>query len=260
VAGEVVAVGEGCRFQVGQRIAGTASRGGFAEYATLPGDISYVLPDGIPETDGVALLNAYQTSWIGLKYHGRVQPGDFLLVHGAAGAVGMAAVQIGKRMGATVIATAGSAEKLAACRAHGAAHGINYVTDDFTEAVLDFTGGHGADIIYDPVGGDVFDASRRCIAFRGRLVVVGFTSGRIPEIAANRMLLRCFAVDGFTLHGYRKHRPELLEECQSEIFRLYGEEDMKPVLHQVLPISRLPEAFDQIQQRKSIGKIVVVPG
>ena len=100
----------------------------------------------------------------------------------------------------------------------------------------------------------------RCIAFRGRLVVVGFTSGRIPEIAANRMLLRCFAVDGFTLHGYRQNRPELLDECQHEIFRLYREEHMKPAIHEVLPMSELLRAFEQIQQRKTIGKIVLVPG
>ena len=259
VAGEVVAVGADSRFQVGQRVAGTAARGGFAQYATVPDDISYAVPDGMPGPDAVALLNAYQTSWIGLKHHGRVQPGEVLLVHGAAGALGLAAVQIGKQMGATIIATASSAEKLEACRRHGADHGINYVEENFPEQVMELTQGHGADVIYDPVGGDVFDASRRCIAFRGRLVVVGFTSGRIPEIGANRMLLRCFAVDGFTLHGYRKHRPDLLDECQREIFRLYKEENMKPAIHEVLPLSRLPEAFALIHSRKSIGKIVCVP-
>ena len=259
VAGEVVAVGAGCRFEVGQRVTGTAVRGGFGQFATVPDDITHAIPEGMPDTDAVALLNAYQTSWIGLKHHGRVQPGEVLLVHGAAGALGLAAVQIGKRMGATVIATASSAEKLEACRQQGADHGINYSSEDFTEAVMEFTKGHGADVIYDPVGGDVFDASRRCIAFRGRLVVVGFTSGRIPEIAANRMLLRCFAVDGFTLHGYRNNRPDLLNECQQEIFRLYREEEMKPAIHDLLPLSHLPEAFALIQNRKTIGKIVCVP-
>ncbi|MCZ6627295.1 MAG: NADPH:quinone oxidoreductase family protein [SAR324 cluster bacterium] len=260
VAGEVVAVGENCPYQVGERVAGTAGRGGFAEYAILPGDITYRLPEGMPDTDGVAMLNAYQTSYIGLKHHGRVGKGDYLLVHGAAGALGLAAVQLGKHMGATVIATASSAEKLDACKRHGADHLINYSTDDFVEAVQDVSKGHGADVIYDPVGGDVFDASRRCIAFRGRLVIVGFTSGRIPEIATNRMLLRCFAVDGFTLHGYRQHQPHLLEEGQAELFRLYREHGLRPAIHEVMPIGELARAFELIQNRKTIGKIVLVPG
>ena len=259
VAGEVVAVGKGSPFQVGERVAGTGTRGGFAEYATLPGDITYRIPAGMPDSDAVAMLNAYQTSYIGLKHHGRVGPGDFLLIHGAAGALGLAAVQLGKRMGATVIATAGSPEKLAACKAQGADHAVNYVADDFVEAVNEITGGHGADVIYDPVGGDVFDASRRCIAFRGRLVVVGFTSGRIPEIGTNRMLLRCFSVDGFTLHGYRQHQPHLLEEGQAELFRMYTEDGLRPAIHEVLPISQVVAALEVIQNRKSIGKIVVVP-
>lgn len=259
VAGEVVAVGAGSRFAVGQRVAGRALRGGFSQYATVPNDITHVIPDEMGDVDAAALLNSYQTSWIGLKHHGRVQPGDVVLVHGAAGALGLAAVQIAKRMGATVIATASSAEKLAACKKYGADHGINYVEEDFCEGVMEFTKGHGADVIYDPVGGDVFDASRRCIAFRGRLVVVGFTSGRIPEIGVNRIMLRCFSVDGFTLHGYRAHRIDLLDECQQEVFRLYKEEDMKPVIHEVLPLARLPEALSLIEQRKSIGKIICVP-
>ncbi len=127
-------------------------------------------------------------------------------------------------------------------------------------AVEEFTGGHGADIIFDPVGGDVFDRSRRCIAFNGRLVVVGFASGRIPEIPVNRMLLRTFSVTGFTLHAYKRHAPAQLEQAQSELFRLYSQSRIKPVLDRVLPLARLPEALERVERRQSIGKVIVVPG
>ena len=258
-AGEVVAVGADCPFQPGERLMGSAPNGAYAEYVLMPADVPTRIPDGMPAEDAAAFLNAYMTAYAGVVYQGRVRAGDVLLVHGAAGGVGLAAVQVGKALGATVIATASSAEKLAACRAQGADLGIDYTQEDFVQAVLDFTHGHGADIVYDPVGGDVFDQSRRCIAFDGRLVVVGFASGRIPEIAANRMLLRTFAVTGFTLHAYRKHRPDLLEQAQAHLFRLYGEGKIKPVISHRLPLARLLEALELVEQRRAIGKILLVP-
>jgi len=258
-AGEVVAAGEDCPFQPGQRIMGMAPRGAYAEYAVIPAEAASPTPDGMPDDDAAAFLNAYQTAYAGVVYQGRLQRGDVLLVHGAAGGVGLAAVQVGRALGARVIATASSTEKLAACRAQGAHHAIDYTKEDFVQAVLDFTDGHGADIIYDPVGGDVFDQSRRCIAFDGRLVVVGFASGRIPEIAANRMLLRTFAVTGFTLHGYKKHRPDLLSKAQEHLFQLYGEGKIKPVISHRLPLDRLIEALQLVEGRQVIGKVVLLP-
>ncbi len=259
LAGEVLAVGEGCKFKVGDRVMGVAARGAFAERAVLPDDMSFRVPEGMDVRDGAAFLNAYQTSYMGLKYHGRLAPGEVLLVHGAAGALGLAAVQLGKIMGARVIATAGSGVKTEACCRYGADHAINYSRDNFAEAVQDITEGHGADVIYDPVGGDVFDNSRRCIAFLGRLVVVGFTSGRIPELAANRLLLRGFSATGFTLHGYRTHRPELLDQGQEELFRLYREEGLRPAIFAERPMGELPQALADVENRKVIGKIILVP-
>jgi NADPH:quinone reductase len=258
-AGEVVAAGAGCPFAPGTRIMGMAPRGAYAEYALLPADVCLATPPAMPDDEAAAFLNPYQTAYAGVVYQGRVQPGDVLLVHGAAGGVGLAAVQVGRALGATVIATAGSPEKRAACLAQGAHHAIDYKAEDFVQAVLDYTHGHGADIIYDPVGGDVFDRSRRCIAFDGRLVVVGFASGRIPEIAANRMLLRTFSVTGFTLHAYKQHRPDLLTQAQQHLFRLYAEGRIKPVISQRLPLARLVEALELVQGRRVIGKVVLVP-
>lgn len=258
-AGEVVAVGADCPLRPGQRVMGTGPRGAYAQYALMPCDVATPVPEGMPMDDAAAFLNAYQTSYLGVVNQGRLQPGDWLLVHGAAGGVGLAAVQIGKALGARVIATASSAGKLAVCREQGAELAIDYTQEDFVQAVLDHTGGHGADIVYDPVGGDVFDKSRRCIAFDGRLVVVGFASGRIPEIAANRMLLRTFSVTGFTVHAYKEHRPDLLAEALSHLFRLYAEGRIKPLISQRLPLARLPEALEVVEQRNAIGKVIIVP-
>ena len=194
----------------------------------------------------------------GWPIRGRLKPGGGLLVHGAAGGVGLAAIQIGKALGAIVIATAGSGEKIAACLAQGADHAVNYEEVDFVEAVMELTGGHGADVIYDPVGGEVFTKSRRCIAFDGRLVVVGFASGQIPEIAANRMLLRTFSVSGFTLHAYQKHRPDLLEKSEQALMDFYREGKIDPVVSAVLPMSQLIGGLNMLEDRKSIGKVVLV--
>lgn len=258
-AGEVVAVGPESRFRPGMRIMGRGLEGTFAEYCLMDTDAVQEIPEGMSDTQAAAFLNAYQTAYVGLAYQGRLQAGDVLLVHGAAGGVGLAAIQIGKALGATVIATAGSAEKLAACKAHGADHAINYVADDFVEAVQEITAGHGADVILDPVGGDVFDRSRRCIAFDGRLVVVGFTSGRIPEIAVNRILLRTFSVTGFTLHAYQKHRPDLLERAQEELVRLFHAGQVTPAVTTVLPMRQAVEGLEKVESRRSIGKVIVVP-
>lgn len=259
VVGEVVAVGRDSQLREGERIMSTNPFGAYGEYTRVEEKISYRVPNEISDVEAAAFSNAYQSSYIGLVHHGQLNKGEFLLVHGAAGALGLAAVQIGKLLGATVIATASTEEKLQACRRHGADHAINYRQDSFVDAVIEFTGGHGADVIYDPVGGDVFDMSRRCIAFRGRLVVAGFTSGRIPEIKANRLLLRTFTLTGFSLDGYLKHQPHLLDEAQEELFRMYTRAGLKPVISQVMPFAALKRAMELVESRQSIGKVVVLP-
>ena len=257
--GEVVAVGGQCDLRPGMRIMGRGLSGTFAEYALMDAEAVRPVPEGMSDAQAAAFLNAYQTSYVGLAYQGRLKPGEVLLVHGGAGGVGLAAIQIGKALGATVIATVSSGEKMAACRAQGADHAVNYEEVDFVEAVLDLTRGHGADVIYDPVGGEVFTKSRRCIAFDGRLVVVGFTSGQIPEIAVNRMLLRTFSVSGFTLHAYKKHRPDLLEKSERALMDFYQEGKIAPVISEVLPMSQLIAGLKKVEARKSIGKVVLVP-
>jgi len=257
--GEVVAAGPESTLRPGMRIMGRGLSGTLAEYALMDPTAVQPVPEGMSDVQAAAFLNAYQTSYVGLAFQGRLKAGEVLLVHGAAGGVGLAAIQIGKALGATVIATAGSAEKIAACLAQGADHAVNYEEVDFVEAVLELTGGHGADVIYDPVGGDVFTKSRRCIAFDGRLVVVGFASGQIPEIAANRMLLRTFSVSGFTLHAYKKHRPDLLEKSEQALMDFYQEGKIAPVVSTVLPMSQLIEGLKMVEARKSIGKVVLVP-
>jgi NADPH2:quinone reductase len=259
LAGTVVAAGRGSPWPVGARVMASLARGAFAELALVEGPNVYAVPDGMPDTEAAAMLNPFQTAYIGLVHQAGLHPGEVLLVHGAAGGVGLAAVQIGAALGARVIATVGSAEKAEACRQNGAEAAIDYRQEDFVTVVNGLTDGRGADVIFDPVGGDVFDASRRCIAFRGRLVVVGFTSGRIPELKINRVLLRNFSVTGYTVHGYRENQPALVAQAQDDLVRLYGEGRIRPVVSRVLPLSALKEALALVEERQVIGKVVVVP-
>lgn len=186
--------------------------------------------------------------------------GEYLLVHGGAGGVGTAAIQIGKALGAKVIATAGSSEKLEICRQCGAEFLINYKTDDFVEKVKEYTAGNGADVIYDPVGGDVFDRSTKCIAWEGRILVIGFTSGRIPEIRANKVLLKNMSVIGLWWGNYRLHNPKLIEETQRQLYLMYEEGAIKPIIHSALGFTDLPVALGLLENRKSYGKVVIKVG
>lgn len=258
-AGEVLAAGPECPFAPGTRIMGRALSGALAEQALMDSAACRPVPAGMADASAAAFLNAYETSYVGLALQGRLREGETLLVHGGAGGVGLAAIQIGRALGARVIATASGAEKLAVCRREGAELAIDYSQEDFVQAVLDHSGGRGADVIYDPVGGDVFDRSRRCIAFNGRLVVVGFASGRIPEMPANRVLLRTFYLTGFTLDAYQRHRPDLLASARQALETLYREDRIAPVVHARLPMERLVEGLEMIESRRVIGKVVLAP-
>src|SRR5437879_12818499 len=189
ISGEVNSAPAGSGLKKGDRGAripdsGGLTRGGYAELADAAPTTVHRLPDAMPFDDGAAFTLVYQTAWFGLHRRANLQPGETLLVHAGAGGVGSAAIQLGKAAGATVIATAGSDEKTAVCTSLGADHVINYKTHDFAEDVKTITGGRGADVVFDPVGGDVFDRSTKCIAFEGRIVGIGFTSGRIPQAVA----------------------------------------------------------------------------
>lgn len=257
IAGEVVEAGPGCRRAPGDRIVGPPLTGGFADFALVDGEDTYVLPDGVDPVHAAAMLVTYQTSHVALFRRGGLRAGETLLVHAGAGGAGTSSIQLGRRAGARVIATAGGADKLTVCRNAGADEVIDYRAEDFVERVREFTGGHGADVIYDPVGGDVFDGSTRCIAWEGRLLVIGFASGRIPEIAANRILLKNISVVGVNWPEYRVRDPQVLAAAQEDIWAGYREGALIPVIWKTLPFEAVTEALAAIEDRASYGKIVI---
>src|SRR4051794_16126401 len=247
--------------ETGQRVLGSPSGGpgAFAEYALMDADAAWPVPEGMPDEKAASLYLTYQTGYVGLHRRANLQAGEWLLVHAGAGGVGTAAIQLGKAAGAKVIATAGGARKVEVCRQLGADHAIDYTTEDFVSVVKEVTGGHGADVIYDPVGGDVFDKSRRCIAFEGRLVVVGFTSGRIPEAPANHLLVKNYSVVGLHWGLYRTMDPPRIGMVHEELDRLWAEGHIDPLVSQALPLEEAPQALKSLADRSTVGKVVLVP-
>jgi NADPH2:quinone reductase len=247
--------------ETGQRVLGSPSGGpgAFAEYALMDAAAAFPVPEGMPDEKAASLYLTYQTGYVGLHRRAHLQSGEVLLVHAGAGGVGSAAIQLGKAAGATVIATAGGERKVEVCRQLGADHAIDYTSEDFVAAVKDVTNGRGADVIYDPVGGDVFDQSRRCIAFEGRLLVVGFTSGRIPEAPANHVLVKNYSVVGLHWGLYRKHDPALFGTVHEELGRLWAKGDIDPLVSQALPLDQAPEALKALASRSTVGKVVLLP-
>jgi NADPH2:quinone reductase len=260
VVGEVVEVGQGGVLAPGQIVMATPRTGGYAEFALVDEDGSYVVPAGVDPRHAAVMLVTYQTSHVALFQRGRLRAGEWLLVHGGAGGAGTSAIQLGKRAGAKVIATAGGATKLDICRRCGADEVIDYRAEDFVERVRDITGGRGADVIYDPVGGDVFDGSTRCLAWEGRLLVVGFAGGRIPEIAANRILLKNIDIVGVNWPDYRVRDPGVLVTAQQDIWNGYLGGDLVPVIWKTLSLESVPEALAAIESRESYGKIAISVG
>lgn len=255
-AGEVVASGDSCPLQVGERVM-TSNAGAFAEYMIAPQNATYRLPEKMSYEDAAAFQLIYQTSYFALVHRAGLKKGEILLVHGGAGGVGTAAIQIGKALGAKVIATAGSSEKLEVCRQCGAELLINYKAEDFVDKVNEFTDGNGADVVYDPVGGDVFDRSIKCIAWEGRILVIGFTSGRIPEIRTNKILLKNISVVGLWWGNYRLYNPQLIEDTQERLYQMYNEGEIKPMIHSAMDFIELPAALELLENRKSYGKVVI---
>jgi NADPH2:quinone reductase len=247
--------------ETGQRVIGSPSNGpgAFAEYALMDTANAWPVPDGMTDEKAASLYLTYQTGYVGLHRRANLQPGEWLLVHAGAGGVGTAAIQLGKAAGAKVIATAGGPRKVEVCRELGADHVIDYTADDFVPIVKEVTAGHGADVIYDPVGGDVFDKSRKCIAFEGRLVVVGFTSGRIPEAPANHLLVKNYSVVGLHWGLYRKHDPAVFGQVHEQLTRLVEEGTIDPLVGEVLPLDQAPQALAKLADRSTVGKVVLVP-
>ncbi len=257
VCGEVVAVGDGAGIEPGTRVVAHPDHGGMAEVVVTSAERAFAIPDEIDDLTGAALTITYQTGWFGLYRQARLQPGETLVVHAGAGGVGSAAIQLGKAAGATVVATAGGTEKVRTCEALGADLAIDYTADDFVARVKEATAGRGADVVYDPVGGDTFDASRRCLAFEGRLVTVGFTSGRIPEAPANHVLLKNYSVVGVHLDQYYAWAPKAVQECHDDLVRLHAEGRIDPLVAHRHGFDEAPHALTSLGTRATRGKVVL---
>jgi len=260
LAGVVREVGAGVEgFAPGDRVLASVPLGAFAERAAVPAAGAWRMPEGLSFEAGAALPIVYPTSHVALVLRAALRAGETLLVHAAAGGVGIAAVQIGKALGARVIATAGGAEKLAVARRAGADVAIDYDAGEWVEAVRAATDGRGADVIYDPVGGDVFDASLKCIAWNGRLLVIGFASGRIPEVKLNRVLLKNISLVGLHWGAHALHQPERIAETMAALLALQREGKVEPVIYRTYPLAELPAALEALGSRQSYGKVVVAP-
>ncbi len=254
-AGDVVAVGGGVTaFKAGDKVI-TSRLGCFAEEIVTPQHLVYPLPVPFDYAQGAAFPAAYLTAYVALVRRGHLELGETLLVHGAAGGVGLAAVDVGKLLGAQVIATASTEEKRAFLKTYGADHVLP--PSGFREAVKQLTGGKGADVIYDPVGGDVFDESVRSIAFDGRLLIIGFTSGRIPTVPVNMPLIKGFSVVGVRAGEYGRRFPEKGAENIRAVHAWASVGKLRPHVCASFPLARTREAFAMLQTRKVIGKVVV---
>jgi len=260
IAGIVSAVGSDVtNVRVGDRVLSAPGIGAFAEQALAPAAAVWRMPDAMSFEEAAGVPIVYPTSWAALVLRAQVQPGETVLVHAAAGGVGLAAVQIAVALGARVVATAGGAEKLAVAREAGAEIAIDYGEDDWVDRVRDATGGRGADVIYDSVGGDVTDKSLKCIAWNGRLLVIGFASGTIPAVKLNRVLLKNVSLVGLHWGAYAVHEPARVAEAFRALFRLYDEGQIAPKVHGTYPLERLPDALAALGGRRTWGKVVVTP-
>jgi NADPH2:quinone reductase len=235
--------------------------GGMADRSLVAAKDAFVVADDPPATDLAAMLLTYQTAWVGLHRRAALRAGETLLVHAGASGTGSAAIQVGKAIGARVVATAGGAEKVAACRDLGADEVVDYAPLEgpgaLVEAMRAAVGKRGADVVWDPVGGDVFDASRRCVAFEGRLVVVGFASGRIPDAPANHLLVKNYSVVGLHWNLYQLYDRGVIDAAQEQIMRGYADGSLRPLVGSVRPLEEAPAALADLAGRRVLGKAVL---
>ncbi len=258
VAGRVETVGpEVTRVSPGQRVLGLTDGGGYAEVAVARESDVFAIPDSMDAATAAGFPITYGTAHGGLVWRAGLQPGETLLVHGAAGGAGLAAVEVGKALGARVIATAGGPDKLAIAQAHGADALIDYKTQDLRAEVKALTEGRGVDVVFDPVGGDVFDASLRSVAWGGRLLVIGFAGGRVPQIPANHLLVKNVAAIGFYWGSYRSRAPELLKEEFDALFAWFEAGKLDPHVSHRFDLAQAAEAMALLSERRSTGKVVL---
>ena len=258
VGGIITSVGAGIQdFSVGDRVMATPGIGGLAEQVAVKADGLRKIPDSMDFKTAAGFAMIYTTSYYALKQRAQLQPGETLLVLGASGGVGLAAVELGKLMGAKVIAAASSDEKLDFVNRLNPDALLNYGDGELKERVKELTGGAGADVIYDPVGGDLFDQSCRCINWNGRLLVIGFTSGRIPEYKANLALLKGSSMVGVFLGRFRKEEPAEYEKNFAELLDMYDAGKLKPIVTESFAMTDFVDAFNVFTERKVMGKVTL---
>ncbi len=249
---------EASTFKVGDYVICTPRIGAYAEIVVTAENNCFHLPRSFDFVTGAAFMAAYKTAYVGLITRGGLQAGETLVVHGASGGVGLAAVELGKHLGARVIATGSDAQKLRAAADKGADHLIDLSVGGFRQRIKTLTDGRGADVIYDPVGGDVFDESMRCIAPLGRILIIGFASGRFPAAPVNQVLIKQISLIGVRAGEYGRQNPAAGLSVHAELLTLATSGVLKPHIHRVFPFECLAEAFAEISSRRVIGRNVVV--
>jgi len=258
VAGRVAALGAGvASFRVGDRVIAMTGQGGYGEVALAPASRTVALPDEIGWVEGAAFPIAYGTSHLGLAHRARLQPGETLLVLGASGGVGLTAVELGKLMGARVIAVANGAAKCAVAAGAGADETVDASTEDLVERLRALVGPAGVDVIYDPVGGALFDAGLKVAALEARVLLIGFASGDVPKIAANRLLVKNVDVIGFYWGAYGDRRPEVMADSFRTLIGWWQQGRLRPHISDVVPLERAPDGLKQVLARRSTGKVVI---
>jgi NADPH2:quinone reductase len=262
--GEITALGaDVVGFSIGDRVLTLAEQGGYAQKLAVDAKQCFKLPKTMSSAEAASMALVYDTSWFALRERARIQPGDSVLVLGSTGGVGLASVQLAKAMGARVLAGVSNAAKAPQTLAAGADNFVDLsqpnLRDSLRQQVFAKNGGKGVDIVIDPIGGDAFDAALRGLAWRGRLVVIGFASGRIPEIKANYLLVKNIEVSGLQVSDYRKRMPGMMGQCIREIFALYENGALRPAPFQKRPLDAFATSLQEIVDRRAGGRIVLEP-
>ena len=262
LCGEVTEAGPGVTgFAPGDRVIGGVMlpHGAFAEYAVMDAAVAVPAPAGLDDAEAAPFHMTYQTGWFGLHRRAHLQAGETLLVHAAAGGVGSGAVQLGKAAGATVIGVVGGPEKAAVAKQLGADVVVDRYSEDFVAVVKEVTGGRGADVVYDPVGGEAYQRSTKCIAFEGRIVVVGFASGDIPSAALNHALVKNYSILGLHWGLYQRLRPGAILDCHAELTRLVEAGAIRTLVGDRLPLASVPDGLEKLARGANVGRIVFLP-
>jgi NADPH2:quinone reductase len=265
LCGEVVAAGPGVTgpgvtsIAPGGRLIGGPIGGAFAELTLMNAATALPAPDGLDDAEAAAFFVTYQTGWFGLHRRARLAAGETLLVHAAAGGVGSGAVQLGRAAGARVIGVAGGARKAEAARALGADVVIDRSTQDFVEVVKEVTQGRGADVIYDPVGGDTYARSTKCIAFEGRILVIGFAGGQIQSAALNHALVKNYSIVGLHWGLYQSKNPQLIKDCHAQLTTMVADGAIRPLVGERLGLDEVPAGLQRLADGDTVGRVVFVP-